>query len=119
MLTINSNANPRMKPIFIHWILRFLLEAPEFEFDTYKSRDGGLLRPPPAVNQLLRLWRAIQYVSPTDHIDESTYEESDELIATVPRCLGFGGSDEEKEVGLERIIVWVGDQLIVSRLREL
>ena len=55
MLTIYSNANPRMKPIFIHWILRFLLEAPEFEFDTYKNRDGELLKPPRAVNQRLRL----------------------------------------------------------------
>jgi len=121
VLAINSKANPRMKPRFIHWILRFLLEAPEFDIDTYKYRDSELLKPPPAVYQLQwgALYRAIQYMLPTDHIDESTYEGNDQIIAAVLKYLGFFGADEQKRVGLERVIVWVGDQLTVSRLRGL
>lgn len=121
VLTINSNTNPRMKSRFIHWILRFLLEAPEFEVNDYKYRDDEILNPPSAVNQLQ--WgathRTIQYMLPTAHIDESTYEGNDEIIAEVLKCLGFGSADEQKKIGLERVIVWVGDQLTVSRLRGL
>jgi len=40
VLTINSGANLRMKPRFIHRILQFLLEAPKFEIDNYKYRDS-------------------------------------------------------------------------------
>ena len=121
ILTINSKANPRIKPRFVHWILQFLLEAPEFNINTYKHRDSELLKPPPAVYQLPwgDLYRAIQYMLSTDHIDESTYEGNDEIIAAVLKYLGFWGTDEEKRVGLECVIVWVGDQLTVSRLRGL
>jgi hypothetical protein len=121
VLTVNSNATPRMKPRFIHWILRFLLEAPEFDVNSYRYRDSEILKSPPAVNQLQ--WgeshKTIQYMLPTAHIDESTYEGNDEIVEMVLKYLGFGSADELKSVGLEHIIVWVGDQLTVSRLRGL
>lgn len=121
ILTVNSNATPRMKARFIHWILRFLLEAPEFDIGSYKHRDSEALKPPPPVNQLQwgELFRTIQYMLPTLHIDESTYEGNDEIINAVLKYLGFGSMDELKKLGLGHIIVWVGDQLTVSRLRGL
>ena len=118
VLTLNSDANIRIKPRLVHWILRFLLEAPEFKIDEYTDRDSGILKPPPPINQLQ--WgekhKAIQYVLPTAHIDESTYEGNDEVIQTVLRHLGFQGVDRLKKVGSDHVIVWVGDQLTVSRL---
>lgn len=121
VLTINSDANLRIKPQFIHRILQFLLEAPEFKIDSYEHRDSSILKPPPAVNQLP--WgeshKTTQYMLPTAHIDESTYEGNDEIVAAVLTRLGFGGADEQKRIGLEHIVVWVGDQLTVSRLRGL
>lgn len=56
---------------------------------------------------------------PTVHIDESTYEGNDEIVAAVLKCLGFGSTDEQKKIWLEYIIVWTGYQLTVSRLRGL
>ena len=121
VLTINSDANLRTKPRFIHWILRFLLEAPEFDIGDYEYRDSELLRPPPPVNQLQ--WgdehRTVQYMLPTAHIDESTYEGNDEIVAAMLGHIGFSGTEELRQVGQERVVVWVGDQLTVSRLRGL
>ena len=71
ILTVNSNANPRMKPRFVHWILRFLLEAPEFEISSYRHRDSEILKAPPAVNQLewRELFKTTRYMLSTAHID--------------------------------------------------
>ena len=94
---------------------------PEFKIDEYTDRDSGILKPPPPVNQLQ--WgekhKAIQYVLPTAHIDESTYEGNDEVIQTVLRHLGFQGVDGLKKVGSDYVIMWIGDQLTVSRLHGL
>ncbi|KAF9791033.1 hypothetical protein BJ322DRAFT_1000129 [Thelephora terrestris] len=121
VLTVNSDANLRTKPRFIHWILRFLLEAPEFDLSHYKYRDSEILQPPPPVNQLQ--WgdahKTTQYMLPTAHIDESTYEGNDEIVAAMLKCIGFSSTEELKRVGQERVVVWVGDQLTVSRLRGL
>ena len=121
IFTVGTDANTRIRPRFIHWILRFLLEAPEFDVNDYKYRDSEILKSPPAVNQLQwgELHKATQYVLPTVHIDESTYEGNEEIVKDVLERLGFRSVDELKEVGSERIIVWVGDQLTVSRLRGL
>ena len=118
ILMINSGTNTWTKPQFIHWILQFLLEAPEFDINSNEYCDSEALKPLPAVNQLQ--WgdghKPIQYVLPTAHIDESTYEGNDEIVAEVLKCLGFGSVDSQKKIGLEHVIVWVGDQLTVSRL---
>ena len=101
ILTVNSNANPRMKPRFVHWILRFLLEAPEFEISSYRYRNSEILKAPPAVNQLEwgELFKTTQYMLPTAHIDESTYEGNDEIVGAVLKYLGFGSTDELKKLG--------------------
>lgn len=56
---------------------------------------------------------------PTVHINESTYKGNNEIIETVLKYLGFGSVAELRKLGLGRIIVWVGDQLTVSRLHGL
>jgi len=121
VLTINSGANLRTKPQFIHWILRFLLEAPEFDISNYEYHGSEILRPPPPVNQLQ--WgdahKTTQYMLPTAHINESTYEGNDEIVAAMLKCIGFSSAEELRQVGQERVVVWVGDQLTVSRLRGL
>ena len=114
VLMINSGTNTRTKPRFIHWILRFLLEAPEFDINNYEYRDSEALKPPPAVNQLQ--WgdgyKPIQYVLPTAHIDESTYEGNDEVVAEVLKCLGFGSTDSQKKIGWSMSLCGWGTSLL-------
>lgn len=121
ILAINSNAVPQTNNRFIHWILRFLLEVPEFKINKYKYHDSEALKPPPATNQLPwgDLHKTIQYMLPTMHIYESTYEGNNEIIKVVLEYLGFSSVDELRRIGLEHIVVWVGDQLTMSRLHGL
>ena len=64
-------------------------------------------------------YKIIQYMLLIMHIDESTYEGNDKIIKVMLEYLGFKSTDELKRVGLEHVIVWVGDQLTMSKLRGL
>ena len=102
-------------------ILCFLLDSPEFNIKTYKHHGNTALNPPPPVHELPcgRENQTIQYMLPTAHICESTYEGNDQVISEIYKYLGLDSPEEMKEMGLNRVIVWAGDQLTVSRLRGL
>ncbi|KAF9787416.1 hypothetical protein BJ322DRAFT_1107483 [Thelephora terrestris] len=102
-------------------VLCFLLNSPDFDVDTYKHRGEVVLDPPPPVQELPcgRENQTIQYMLPTAHICESTYEGNDQVISETYKYLGLDSLEEMKETGLNRVIVWAGDQLTVSRLQGL
>jgi len=104
-----------------HVVLRFLLDSPEFDVESYEHRDDEAFRPPPPVQELPcgRENQTAQHTLPTEHICESTYKGNDEVVFTHHKCVGLDSPEEMKETGLNRVIVWVGDQLTVSRLRGL
>ncbi len=102
-------------------ILRFLLESPEFA--DYAHREDALLAAPPPTDLLPCGPSCIvdQHVLTTVEVDESSYEGTDELCNNIwPREMGYGSSEEDRrKIGKERIVVWVGDQLTVERMRGL
>lgn len=104
-----------------HRVLRFLLDSPEFDIESYEYRNDAALAPPPPVRELPcgRENQTIQHMLPTTHICESTYDGNDQVMSETYNCLGLGSLEEMKETGLNRVIVWAGDQLTVSRLRGL
>lgn len=53
-------------------------------------------------------------------MDESSYDGTDQLCNTIwPTQMGYGSAEEQRKTGNERIVVWVGDQLTVDRMRGL
>jgi hypothetical protein len=55
----------------------------------------------------------------TVHIEEASYEGNDRVLGEWWRQLQLDTADKQKQTGEEKVIVWVGDQLTVSRLRGL
>lgn len=104
-----------------HRILRFLLESPAFS--EYKHRNDPLLAAPPPTD-LLPCGRGCvvtEHILETVEVDESSYEGTDQLCTKIwPSQMGIGGTEEERrKTGFERLIVWVGDQLTMERMRGL
>lgn len=104
-----------------YWILQFLLDSPDFDLEKYDNRNDARLKPPPPVHELPtgRKNQIIQQMLPTRHINQSTYEGNDQVMGQTWRDLGLNSVEEMRKTGLERVIVWAGDQLTVSRLRGL
>ena len=104
-----------------HWILQFLLDSPDFDLEKYGYRDDAQLKAPPPVRELPtgRENQIIQHTLSTYHIDELTYDGNDRVMGETWKGLGLSSVEEMKRTGLERVVVWAGDQLTVSRLRGL
>ncbi|OBZ76369.1 hypothetical protein A0H81_03664 [Grifola frondosa] len=82
----------------------FLLDAPNFSFDTYSQKDSSWLKPPPRPGQLKTgaNTKTIQYMLDTVHIEEASYEGNDRVIAEWFRQLHLDTPDEKKRTGQER-----------------
>lgn len=104
-----------------HRVLRFLLDSPEFDVESYRHRDNTVLGPPPPVRELPcgRENQTNQYMLPTSPTCQTTYDGNDQVVFETYECLDLDSPEEMKETGLNRVIVWAGDQLTVSRLRGL
>ncbi|KAI0371405.1 hypothetical protein BV20DRAFT_942425 [Pilatotrama ljubarskyi] len=114
-------AAPHIHTHIVHLVLQALLDAPEFDFATYQHREDPALARPPPINALPHGPEHItkQYVLGTVHIDESSYEGTDDLITEWMHQLKLDSPEEHKRTGLERVCFWIGDQLTVDRLRGL
>ncbi|KAI0708348.1 hypothetical protein C8Q76DRAFT_814709 [Earliella scabrosa] len=112
--------NTRVRAFAKHRILRFLLESPEFTQYAHRS-DPVLAAPPPT--DLLPCGPSCvvkQHILETVEVDESSYEGTDQLCNVIwPQQMGYGSEEERRKTGNERILVWVGDQLTVERMRGL
>ncbi|KAI0756500.1 hypothetical protein C8Q80DRAFT_1278719 [Daedaleopsis nitida] len=121
IVSLEVDAAPRIHSHIVNAVLRMLLDCPEFNIGLYSGKDNTILSPPPPVHQLPSgpLHITKQYVLGTVHIDESSYEGTDDLIKEWFRQLHLNGIDEQVHTGLDRVVVWIGDQLTVERLRGL
>lgn len=121
VLRLDQVAAPRLHQWKVHYVLRYLLECPEFKLAQYPHCKDPLLSPPPSLELLPHGPEHItkQWVLETLHLDESTYEGTDAIIQAYFRLLGLDSEEEMKKTGLDRVIVWVGDQLTVERERGL
>ncbi|KAL1699110.1 hypothetical protein EV121DRAFT_216903 [Schizophyllum commune] len=118
---LENAAAPRVRTQAIWEILRFLIEAPEFSWSTYRDRkDPAVQRPPPTRALPHGLENAtVQRMLGTVNIAEASYEDNERLIAEWLRQLGLAGEENKKKIGLEQVLFWIGDQLTVERLRGL
>ncbi|KAI0634114.1 hypothetical protein C8Q77DRAFT_1056061 [Trametes polyzona] len=120
---LEAAAAPAIRTHTIHLVLKTLLDSPDFDFASYNAGNHShpALRPPPPVHRLPSGKEHVtkQFVLGTVHIDEASYEGTDKLIEEWMHQLGLHAEDEQKRTGLERVLVWIGDQLTVDRLRGL
>ncbi|KAL1746003.1 hypothetical protein HDZ31DRAFT_35118 [Schizophyllum fasciatum] len=112
---------PRVRDQAIYEILRILLGAPEFDFATYAAKNDSCLKRPLPRSGLPHgeEHRTLQRMLGTVNIPEASYEDNDRLVEEWLSQLRLAGQDKREEVGLRRVIFWVGDQLTVERLRGL
>ncbi|KII86509.1 hypothetical protein PLICRDRAFT_114722 [Plicaturopsis crispa FD-325 SS-3] len=102
-------------------VLQFLIGSPEFDLKTYVHGDSALLQRLPAVRPLPCGPENItlQYMLGTVDIPEASYADNDRLLIEWLRQLRKDAPDEKRRLALEQLIVWVGDQLTVDRIRGL
>jgi hypothetical protein len=103
-----------LKALAVHLVLRFLVDAPEFDFNTYKYNDHAVFSRPMSSCQLEtgHAFETCQYMLDLLHIDEVSYEGNDRVLEEWFRQLTFDTEGNQ-------ILVWAGDQLTVSRIRGL
>jgi hypothetical protein len=121
IMLLEEAAAPRLRKYAIHHLLKILVEAPQFGFDTYYYKDDPMFdRPEPSKRLPTGKEHATcQYMLDTVHIEEASYEGNAKVLIEWLRQISINTPDEKKRLALERVIVWVGDQLTVSRLRGL
>ncbi|EMD36367.1 hypothetical protein CERSUDRAFT_95685 [Gelatoporia subvermispora B] len=120
ILELESAASPRLRTWAIHYVLKLLIDAPDFDFSTYKYKESELFVPPPPVFQLAtgREHATRQYMLDTMHLDESFYEGNDRVLTDIWRQLKFDTPEKQRSLG-SSVIPWVGDQLTIARIRGL
>ena len=119
ILDLDNAAHPRLTKHAIYQVLKVLTHASTFDFDTYFYRDDPLFDRPTSNHQLPtgRQHATCQYMLDTVHIEEVSYEGNIKVIAEWLRQLHFNTADLKKRLALEQFVIWVGDQLTVSRIR--
>ncbi|OJT05420.1 hypothetical protein TRAPUB_13205 [Trametes pubescens] len=115
-----EDAAARMHAQGRHRILRFLLDSPAFA--EYSHRDDPLFAPPPPTDLLpCGVDHVVtQHILETVEVDESSYDGTDQLMNKIwLEQMGWGSDEEKRRTGMERLLVWAGDQLTVDRIRGL
>jgi hypothetical protein len=114
IIQLDSEASGRLKAFTVHLILRFLVDAPDFDFENYKHNDNVLFSRPTLTCQLQTgsTFATCQYMLDLLHIDEVSYKGNDHVLEEWFRQLKLGAKGDQ-------LVIWAGDQLTVSRIRGL
>jgi hypothetical protein len=118
---LHADAAPRIFNQNVHTVLKMLVNAPGFKFETYEHRESRVFDRPPVSNTLPTgpEHKLDQFVMGTVKIDEASFEGNQQWVDEWSRQLRLDTDEEEEKTGRNRIIIWSGDQLTTSRLRGL
>ncbi|KAJ6449356.1 hypothetical protein C8R45DRAFT_1065481 [Mycena sanguinolenta] len=89
-------ADTRRYPHTVYLVLRYLFDAPDFNFATFKA-------PPIRQLQCRKEDVVLQYLLGTVDIPEASYDDNSKLIDDTPEL--------REKIGLQEVMTWVGDQL--------
>jgi hypothetical protein len=119
IVKLECNARARLKSLFVWRILSILLESPEFDRKKYVHQGHPSLQRPKPWRQLstVKSEGLVQYMLPTVHQEEASYEGNDRVLEHHQRATGIDTISEQRRTGLNRVILLVGDQLTSSRVR--
>ncbi|KAI0074666.1 hypothetical protein K474DRAFT_1574011, partial [Panus rudis PR-1116 ss-1] len=110
---------PTIEEFMVYEALDILLQSDEFSFHTYKYRKDKHVQPPEPV-QALPIGpdhTPRQYMLPTMPIPEQSYDDNLRVMERILKYLGFYSPEKLKELGLEHLVFWLGDQLTTARIR--
>ena len=115
IVKLKQDASLHLKAHAIHQVLMYLTTAPGFSFETYISNKQQLFKSLPPLKELPIGPEHVtcQYMLDTVHIEEVSYNGNNCIQ------LKLNTTDKQKQTGEEKVIIWVGDQLTVSRLQGL
>jgi hypothetical protein len=118
---LENAAAPCLKKCAIFHVLKTLIDSPAFDFDTYYYKDDPIFDRPESSLQLPtgKEYATCQHMLDTVHIEEASYEGNAKVLLEWLRQLHINTVDKKKSLALEHLIVWVGDQLSVCRIRGL
>jgi len=121
ILILEADSGPRIHSHAASLVLRFLVDSPGFDFENYAFKDDPMFSPCPPGQQLPigKEYIPCQYVLKTAHIEETSYEGNERVLVKWWHQLERGTLSDQKEMGENQTVVWVGDQLTVARLRGL
>src|ERR1700722_4928595 len=118
ILDLDISTHPRLESQFRYQLLKILIDSPDFDFNNYEYSDDNLFSRPKSTCQLPtgKDHATCQYMLDTVHIEEATYEGNERVLEEWFRQLDL---DALNELQPEALLVWIGDQLTVSRIRGL
>lgn len=122
ILKLEMTAAPAIHERAVFRVLRFLMECPEFSISTYEQCGHHAFTPPPPVRCLdIKLSELIEhFMLDTLPIDEASIEGNLSVMEAFLRQLHMNITSEEmRRTGTDRTIIWIGDQLTVSRTRSI
>ena len=101
------DAGPRIDPHAISVVLRFLVESPDFVFETYAFKEDRVFSPCPPGHQLPigKDYIPSQYVLKTAHIEEVSYEGNAHVLSEWWRQLERSTLDGQREIGKNQTTV--------------
>ncbi|EKM48682.1 uncharacterized protein PHACADRAFT_189093 [Phanerochaete carnosa HHB-10118-sp] len=116
---LEKEAAPRLRQRAIYDILRILIESRPFQLNTYEHHESDVFKPPPPVMQLPTgpEHATCQYMLGTEHREEASYDGNEDCMRLWMQQLGLDSPEEQRRIGEHETIIWIGDQLTVSRLR--
>ncbi|KAF7789166.1 hypothetical protein EIP86_000103 [Pleurotus ostreatoroseus] len=116
---LEVSAAPRLREQAIHLVLQFLKDAPDFDFSTYEHDGAEVFAAPEAVYQLPvgSEHTTRQYMLETMKIDESSLQGNEEVLAAIFKQLGLDTDEKRRTFMQDHVIIVVGDQLTIIRIR--
>jgi hypothetical protein len=114
ILKLNLKSSGRLKALAVHLVLKFLVDAEEFDFENYKYNDSAMFSHPVSTCQLKTGpdTAMSQYMLNLLHIEEASYEGNDRVLEEWFCQLKFDNTGQQ-------LLIWVGDQLMVRQIHGL
>ncbi len=121
LMDLAVSSSPHLRPHAEYYVLRILLDCPEFNLATYGAKGSEYFSPPTPRKALPcgPEHRTLQYMLGTVNVAEASYEDNERLIHEWLGQLGWGTPEEQQKTGRDRVVTWCGDQLTMDRLRGL
>lgn len=118
---LELRAAPRLHEDALHFVLAFLKDAPQFHYSTWNHcGDPVFAQPPPVFPLPTGAEHATpQYMFNTMHIEEASVQGNEEVIQEIMKQLGITSAEQQRKFAQENVLVWVGDQLTVVRIRSI
>ncbi|KLO05451.1 hypothetical protein SCHPADRAFT_839364 [Schizopora paradoxa] len=114
-------ASRQLRPFVRHEILRVLMDSPDFDLASYPHRKDPAMDAPDGIRVLPVNKGCVtqQYILETQHVSAATIEGNDTILHEWFRQLRMASPADNKLMGLERIVHFVGDQLTIDRIRSI